>query len=237
MLLVRESLLGPGTGSLWVNPGIQVGYLAQMLEGLDPGKTGAENVSKRTGRLVSEARNLLGYLGITGETQTLPLQKLSMGERTRIAIACLTFAPYDLLLLDEPTNHLDLTAREAIEEALIAFPGAVIVATHDRFLIKRFCNTVWYLEHGELQVHQGTYQEFQEWRNTQGRSKALDVEGESLDRTLRDREARELAVRAKLAYLASQLVVATDAGVKAGLEAQYEQAVSELKRLAEVRLG
>ncbi len=237
MIKLLAGILSPGTGSLWVNPAVQVGYLAQMLEGLDPGKTGAESVSKKTGRLVSEARNLLGYLGITGETQTLPLQKLSMGERTRVAIACLTFAPYDLLLLDEPTNHLDLIARETIEEALMAFPGAIIVATHDRFLIKRFCNTVWYLEHGELQVHQGTYQEFQEWRNTQGRSKALDVEGESLDRTLRDREARELAVRAKLAYLASQLVVATDAGVKAGLEAQYEQAVSELKRLAEVRLG
>lgn len=237
MIKLLAGMLSPGTGSLWVNPAVQVGYLAQMLEGLDPGKTGAENVSKRTGRLLSEARNLLGYLGITGETQTLPLEKLSMGERTRIAIACLTFAPYDLLLLDEPTNHLDLTAREAVEEALMAFPGAVIVATHDRFLIKRFCNTVWYLEHGELQIHQGTYKEFQEWRSTQTRSKGLDFGGESPERILRDREARELAIRAKLAYLASQLAVATDAGVKAGLEAEYERSVSELKRLAEVRLG
>ncbi len=129
MMKLFAGTLGPGTGSLWVNPGIQVGYLAQMLEGLDLCKTGAENVSKRTGRLLSEARNLLGYLGLTGETQTSPLQRLSMGERTRVAIACLTFAPYDLLLLDEPTNHLDLNAREAIEEAVIAFPGAVIVAT------------------------------------------------------------------------------------------------------------
>ncbi len=207
--------LAPSAGSLWVNPNIQVGYLTQMLDELDLSASAAENISRKTGRLLSESRNLLGYLGVSGDTQVLPLETLSMGERSRVALACLTFAPYDLLLLDEPTNHLDLIAREGIEEAMTAFPGTIIVATHDRFLIERFCTSVWYLDKGRLQIHQGSYRKYQEHRE------------DHLDE--KDRQAKELAVRTRLAYLVSRLGTTADPSEKAALEVEWDAAMKELQ--------
>lgn len=70
----------------------------------------------------------------------LPLGKLSGGERARIAIAHLMLQPADLLLLDEPTNDLDIPTLEALEENLLDFPGAIVLITHDRFMLDRICN-------------------------------------------------------------------------------------------------
>ncbi|MBP8620763.1 MAG: ABC-F family ATP-binding cassette domain-containing protein, partial [Firmicutes bacterium] len=187
----------------------------------------AENVSKKTGRTVSDARNILGYLGISGEKQILPLSSLSMGERSRVALACLTFAPYDLLLLDEPTNHLDLIAREGVEEALYSFPGAVIVSTHDRFLANRLSSSIWYLENNTLETYKGTYKEFHTWRVS--RDKVDDKEQEYMyDRTAQDLKAQELAVRFKIAEIVSKLAQASDPLEKSALEKEYQEAIREL---------
>ncbi|MBM3194098.1 MAG: ABC-F family ATP-binding cassette domain-containing protein [Chlamydiae bacterium] len=70
----------------------------------------------------------------------LPLKTLSGGERARIAIAHLMLQPADILLLDEPTNDLDIPTLETLEASLIDFPGAVVLITHDRFMLDRICN-------------------------------------------------------------------------------------------------
>ncbi len=220
--------LAPTCGDLYVNPNIKIGYLSQMLEGLDSEQSATENVSKKTGRTVSEARNILGYLGISGEKQVLPLLNLSMGQRSRVALACLTFAPYDLLLLDEPTNHLDLVAREGVEEALAMFPGAVIVATHDRFLANRLSSCIWYLDDGSLRVYKGTYREFQEWKvlHTRGQDSGKETVGVAV---VQDAKAHELAARLKIAAIVSELGRTSDPVGKAVLEKEYEEALKDLR--------
>lgn len=227
--------LHPEQGSLWVNPNIQVGYLAQMLDHLDLSRSAADNVSIQTGRTVQEAKHLLGYLGISKHTQVRPLEDLSTGQRTKVALACLTFAPFDLLLLDEPTNHLDVTAREAAEEALAAFPGAVIVATHDRFLIDKVCTSIWYLEKGRLHVYQGSYSGFRNWIETRKQGSTQDKGdsgGAQPDPALpEDRKAMELALKTRLAYIASQLAVVDDELEKLQLESEYEETLAQLKHL------
>ena len=75
------------------------------------------------------------------ELLALPIKKFSGGERARIAIANLMLEPADLLLLDEPTNDLDIPTLEILEESLLEFPGAVVLITHDRYLLDRICNT------------------------------------------------------------------------------------------------
>jgi ATP-binding cassette subfamily F protein uup len=70
----------------------------------------------------------------------LPLSRLSGGERARIAIAHLMLQPADLLLLDEPTNDLDIPTLEMLEENLLDFPGALVLITHDRYMLDRICN-------------------------------------------------------------------------------------------------
>lgn len=211
--------LSPSRGTLWVNPGIRAGGLAQTVEGLDPGKSAAENVSVRTGLLLAGARNLLGRLGIAGDTQIQPLRTLSTGELTRVAVACLCFGAFDLLLLDEPTNHLDVAAREAVEEALRSFAGAVIVATHDRFLLDRVCGAIWSLNSGRLTSHDGTYSDFR------GRSKAAASSEDT------DRDAAELAAKTEMAYLASLISSAKEPGEKADLEKRYSSALLRLREL------
>lgn len=74
------------------------------------------------------------------EILDMPLDKLSGGERARIAIAHLMLQPADLLLLDEPTNDLDIPTLETLEESLMDFPGAVVLITHDRCMLDRICN-------------------------------------------------------------------------------------------------
>ena len=78
----------------------------------------------------------------TPEILDMPLDKLSGGERARIAIAHLMLQPADLLLLDEPTNDLDIPTLETLEDSLMDFPGAVILITHDRCMLNRICNTL-----------------------------------------------------------------------------------------------
>ena len=77
---------------------------------------------------------------------------LSLGQRRKLGLACLIHSRANLLLLDEPTNHLDLLSLEALERALLAFPGAILAATHDRWFIDKIATAVWSLQAGELIV-------------------------------------------------------------------------------------
>jgi ATP-binding cassette subfamily F protein uup len=90
----------------------------------------------------------------------LPLGKLSGGERARIAIAHLMLQPADLLLLDEPTNDLDIPTLETLEESLLDCPGAVVLITHDRFMLERVCNCL--LALGDLS-RQELFADYAQW--------------------------------------------------------------------------
>lgn len=79
----------------------------------------------------------------------MPIGKLSGGERARISIAHLMLKPADILLLDEPTNDLDIPTLEILEESLLDFPGALVLITHDRFMMERICNSVFSLGSSE----------------------------------------------------------------------------------------
>lgn len=76
----------------------------------------------------------------TEDCLAMPIKKLSGGERARISIAHLMLEPADVLLLDEPTNDLDISTLEILEESLIDFPGAIVLITHDRFMMEKVCN-------------------------------------------------------------------------------------------------
>jgi ATP-binding cassette subfamily F protein uup len=87
----------------------------------------------------------------TGEQLNQPVRNLSGGERARVLIAKLMLEPADVLLLDEPTNDLDIPTLEILEENLLDFPGALVLVTHDRYLLNRVASTVsgsrWPREH------------------------------------------------------------------------------------------
>ncbi|HEX2172295.1 MAG TPA: ATP-binding cassette domain-containing protein, partial [Dehalococcoidia bacterium] len=119
--------------------------------------TAIEAVRRETDLTEGAARSILGRFLFTGDDGLKPIAALSGGERVRVALARLLTRRANLLLLDEPTNHLDITTREALEEALLEFPGAIVIATHDRYLVDRLATRIAEVTAGQVRVYEETY--------------------------------------------------------------------------------
>ncbi|GMU40820.1 MAG: ABC transporter ATP-binding protein [Chloroflexota bacterium] len=154
LLRAIAGLQPPAAGRIALAGTARLGLLAQGEDaGLEDGEATAVDLVRRlVGVSEREAYNLLHRLVLGHEQASTPVGRLSGGERRRLAVGLLTFAGANLLLLDEPTNHLDLAAREAFEETLAGFGGAVVVATHDRALIDRLGATMWTIEGARLRT-------------------------------------------------------------------------------------
>jgi len=149
----------PDAGEIARSPSARLAYLDQHASGLRDDWTAVDEVTEMT-QDPARSRSLLGSFLFRGDMVYAKVAALSPGERARLALLKLLLSPANLLLLDEPTNHLDLPAREQVEEALAGYEGAVVVVSHDRYLLRRLCTKIWSLEGGGLRVYHGGYEEF-----------------------------------------------------------------------------
>jgi ATP-binding cassette, subfamily F, member 3 len=161
-------------GSLRSGHNVKVGYLSQHGEELEWGdaRTVLEVCQKRTGLTPNKARALLGQFLFSGEEAEKPLDGLSGGERKRLSLAILVHSGANVLILDEPTNHLDLESREALEDALRAFAGALLLVTHDRALLDAVGTRTVAIEDYGLRSYVGGWPEY--WRIREERKAAGD---------------------------------------------------------------
>jgi ATP-binding cassette, subfamily F, member 3 len=139
---------------------VKLGYLSQHAEELGNRGTALEATQRATGLTPNKARALLGNFLFSGEDAEKPLDGLSGGERRRLSLAVLVASGSNALILDEPTNHLDLDAREALEDALLAFDGAVLLVSHDRALLDAVGTRTIAFEDGRLRSYEGGWAEY-----------------------------------------------------------------------------
>ncbi len=162
-----ETLAGQrelAAGRLSTGHNVKVGYLSQHADELGagghPGQSVLEAAARATGLTPNKARALLGQFLFSGEEAEKPLAGLSGGERRRLSLAVLVHSGANVLILDEPTNHLDIESREALEDALGSFPGAVLLVSHDRALLDAVGTRTVAIEDGALRSYEGGWPEY-----------------------------------------------------------------------------
>lgn len=155
--------LEPESGRVWVHPGVSIGYFSQELEGLREDETLLDSLLRLPEMTETNARTILGCFLFSREDVFKRIGDLSMGEKCRAAFVQLYFSGANLLVLDEPTNYLDIHTREVVEEALSAYPGALIAVSHDRMLVRKLANRLLTLAPGlEPELFEGTVEEEEE---------------------------------------------------------------------------
>jgi ATP-binding cassette subfamily F protein 3 len=159
-------------GKIRTGHNVKLGYLSQHAEELEWGgaRTALEATAKHTGLAPNQARSLLGKFLFSGEEAEKPLDGLSGGERRRLSLAILVASDANVLILDEPTNHLDLESREALEDALQAFPGSLLLVSHDRALLDAVGSRTVAIEDYTLHSYVGGWPEY--WRVREERKAA-----------------------------------------------------------------
>ena len=131
LLRIIAGLSAPTEGSWRSGVGVSIGYYAQEHEGIVSGLSVLAHLRGHSEATETELRSLLGMFGLVGEKAFQDASTLSGGEKTKLALAQLVAGHHNCLLLDEPTNNLDPPSREGIGRALSAWPGAMIVVSHD----------------------------------------------------------------------------------------------------------
>jgi sulfate-transporting ATPase len=157
----------PDAGTLRLGETVQIGYVDQSRDALDPNKsvfdviTGGEDELELGKRKVA-SRAYVSWFNFKGANQQRKVGQLSGGERNRVHLARLLRKGCNLLLLDEPTNDLDVDTLRALEDALLEFPGCAVVISHDRWFLDRIATHILAFE-GDSQVtwFEGNYQDYE----------------------------------------------------------------------------
>jgi ATP-binding cassette, subfamily F, member 3 len=154
--------LSPLEGKMQASGKMRVGYFTQyQVEELASGDTPLEHMTRAMkDRTPGAVRAHLGRFGFSGHRATTRVDKLSGGERARLALALITRDAPHLLILDEPTNHLDVDAREALVQALNDFDGAVILISHDRHMVELIADRLVLVDNGTAADYPGSIEDY-----------------------------------------------------------------------------
>ena len=194
--------LAPAKGHVKRANNLRIVYFSQMRE-LDASLTLRRALAPDSDSVIYQDRivHVASYANkflFTGEQLNQPVERLSGGERARVLIARLMLQPADVLMLDEPTNDLDIPTLEVLEESLLEFKGALVLVTHDRYMLDRVSNVVLGLDgHG----HARTFADYLQWEEWKG-SESGYAQNQQAAANQQQKAAAPLSVgKKKLSYL------------------------------------
>ncbi len=162
LLALLAGVLSPTGGTVRGGEHLRTGYFsAGSLEWLDPEKTVEEEISAGRSDLGrNSARNICGAMMFEGDNALKRIGVLSGGEKSRVLLGKLLVTPSNLLLLDEPTNHLDMESIDSLVEALDAFQGGVVIATHSELILHALADRLIVFDRNGVGLFEGTYRNF-----------------------------------------------------------------------------
>jgi ABC transport system ATP-binding/permease protein len=198
LLRILADEIEPDTGEVRRAEGLRIAWFDQNRDRLDLDQSLRRALAPEGDTVIFRDRpqHVAGWAArflFRQEQLELPLNRLSGGERARVHIARLMLQPADILLLDEPTNDLDIPTLEVLESNLLDFPGAIVLVTHDRFLLDRLSRAILAMDGaGGVEF----FAELAQWEQANASKKAAPKKA-----SREEREAPSKVVRRKLSYL------------------------------------
>jgi len=223
--------LAPLAGQIRRARQLKVGYFAQhQLEQLDAKASPVVHLQRLSPDAEPQRlRDFLGGFGFNGDQALAPVAPFSGGEKARLVLAMLVWQAPNLLLLDEPTNHLDLEMRHALNLALQGFEGAVVVVSHDRYLLESTVADYWLVADGQVTPFDGDLDDYRRWLARDERQKRRQARaGASVETTP---STPATAGRGRQARRAQRQAVADAKAALRPARRRVDQAVEALERL------
>ena len=198
---VLASKLAPFSGTLTRSNKLEVAYFAQhQLDELSGAPTPYAHVAARmSGQPEAKIRARCARLGFQGPKADTPVSHISGGEKARLMMGLAAFNKPHLLILDEPTNHLDIDSRTALMEAINDYEGAVILVSHDRFLIEACADRLWLVADGLVESFDGDMDDYRRFVLSGGEKKPAKAAPEPDEHGSRTDDRRHAAERRKSA--------------------------------------
>ena len=155
------------SGLIRLGQNVMPGYYDQEQKSLDPSKTVLDELHTAYFKYdVTDLRSILGSFLFKGDDVFKQVADLAGGEKARLALLKLMMSGANFLILDEPTNHLDISAKEIFEDALLNFPGTMLIVSHDRYLLQRIPTAIYELGRDGITVFHGGYDYYSEKRQS-----------------------------------------------------------------------
>ena len=165
LLKTIAGLLKPLGGSFSFGHNVSIGYYDQQLEFENMENTVYKEFSRKFPELTTtKLRTILGSFLFTGEDVEKKIKVLSGGEKSRLKLCEIFKTEPNLLILDEPTNHMDIVGKESLENILKEYEGTLIFVSHDRYFVNKIANKILEFKPGKVTFFDGTYEEFQEYK-------------------------------------------------------------------------